>query len=447
MKRKYLKTLAALILLGVLWGSITIWQKRKGREVPKTESTPVEKILAVESSHVQSFSLRPREGQAVTCRREGGRWVIVEPQKLAADQSSISSLLNSLTGADVDQVVDPHPPNLKDFGLDPSAFALEVSTDARPAKFTLSLGDETPTSGGVYAQVAGNPRVLTLASYLKTSLEKNLFDLRDKRAHTLDADHLQRIEAVSKDKHWTLVKNPEGVWDLALPPPVRADRAAVDGLVDRLRGLSMQTVAAEDKKKTGEYGFGSPSLRVTLTGQGGSQTIVLGKKDKEGDRYFAMNSALEPVFTLGSDFLTQLQKDPADLREKSLFSFSSFEAKHVEVDTPKGHRVFEQQGNKWKQTAPSTKDVPSDKMETILNRLTDLRADSFPKNHPENLAAFGLANPAYKFQVKFGDKNQLEIVDVSKVGDHVYARRSTDPAACELSKTALEDFEKALSAL
>jgi len=230
-----------------------------------------------------------------------------------------------------------------------------------------------------------------------------------------------------------------------LPPSVRADRFTVDGLISQLRGLTMQTIAAEDKKKGGDYGSGSPELRLQLTGSDGRQTIVVGKKDKEGARYFAMNSALDPVFTLNSEFVTQFKKDQSDLREKDLFSFSSFDVKRVEVETPKGHWVFERQQNQWKQTTPGAKNINSDKMDTFVTRLRDLRADSFPKG--ANLAQYGLAKPAYRFTVQSGEKNSTEIVEASKIGDHVYARRSTDPVPSELAKNALDDIEKALSEL
>jgi hypothetical protein len=208
----------------------------------------------------------------------------------------------------------------------------------------------------------------------------------------------------------------------------------------------MQSIAAEDKKGQGAYGLGSPELRLELAGPGGTQTLVLGKKDKEGDRYFALNSALPPVFTLNSTFLTEFQKDPADLRSKDLFSYSSFDAKRLEIDSPKGHSAFEiQKDNQWKQTEGGSKTAPSAKMDTLLTRLRDLRASKFPQG--SDLAPLGLTKPAYRFKVQFGEKKQTETVEVSKVGEHVYARLSTDPLACEVSKSAFDDVEKALGDL
>jgi hypothetical protein len=443
MRKKYINTLIALVVLAGLYGAFTYYDRHKSREASKVETPKQDKLFTLDSKHITSITFRPRAGEAVTCQHEGSTWAIAEPKKLSADQGTLSTVLNNLTTATVDEVVEPHASDVKQFGLDPPAYSIEVSTDSNPPKFTLLLGDDTPTSGGIYAQVAGNPRVVTLASYLKSNLEKSLFDLRDRRALTLEADQLQKMQVDSKGKKWTLAKNPEGVWDLVLPPPVRADRFAVDGLINQLRGLNMQSIAAEDKKSLAAYGFGAPELRLELTGPGGAQTLEIGKKDKEGDRYFAMNSALAPVFTLNSSFLTDFEKDPADLRSKDLFSYSSFDAKRLEIDSPKGHSVFEQQkDNQWKQTEGGSKTIPSAKMDTVLSRLRDLRASTFPKG--SDLAQFGLTKPLYRFTVRFGEKNQTETVEVSKAGDHVYARLATDPLPCEVSKSAFDDVGKAL---
>jgi hypothetical protein len=445
MRKQYWNTLVAIVFLGALWAGFRFYDRRKAREAEKTESKPAEKILAVESDHIRSFTLKPRDGEAFTCTRDGKSWVISEPRKLAVDQTAVSSWLGNLTSATIDDVVDAHPSNLKDYGLDPPASLIEVSTETKPEQLTLRLGDQTPTSSGIYAQIAGNPRVVSLPSYDKSSLEKTLFDLRDKRAVTLDIDQISRIEARLKDKRWTLEKNPDGVWDLTLPPPVRADRSSVDNIVSQLRNLSMQAVVSEDKKEAGKYGLDWPTLRVTMKAPQDTQTLVLGKKD--GERYDAMNSALDPIFTVENSFLNQFQKDPADLRDKTLFSFFTFDVKHLEVDTPKGHWVFEQQNNKWKETEPKAKDVPTDKMDALLNSIHALRAESFPKASAGDLAAFGLNKPAYSFKVQFGDKKQTETVQAAKVGDKVYARRDTDPLPSQLAATALDDIEKALAAL
>ncbi|MEJ2007483.1 MAG: DUF4340 domain-containing protein [Acidobacteriota bacterium] len=446
MNKKYLQTLIALAVLAGLWGAFTYFGRKKSASSSKAKTASSQKLFPVKRGHIVSFTLTPSKGRAVTCALNGKVWQITKPEKLATDSSTIDSFLSSLTSATPDEVVSEHPADLKEFGLDPPETTIEVRTNTKPSEFTLRLGSSTPTSTGIYAQVGGEQRVITLASNMKGSLEKNLFALRNKKVVTLTSDNIQRIDVSSKNASYQLVKNADGIWDLMLPPPVRADRFGVEGLVDELGNASMKSIVSERKADPSRYGFSNPTLTVHLSGPDGSQTVVLGKKD--GSNYYAMNTAVAPVFTLGSDFLTQFQKKPSDLRSKSLFDFSTFEANKVTVVSPKGRQVFVQHKNsKWEQTEPASEEVSGDKMQTLLQDLTGLNATSFPKKHPTDLAAYGLTKPQYTFQVRYGDHNKTETVELSEVHGHVYARRPTDLVPSELPKDSVTKLQKDLGAL
>jgi len=208
----------------------------------------------------------------------------------------------------------------------------------------------------------------------------------------------------------------------------------------------MKSVVEETKKDLWKYGFPNPTITIHLTGPSGVQTLVLGKK--VGANYYAMNTAMGPVFTLGPDFVTQFQKEPSELRSKDLFTFTTYQAKQLTVQGPKGRRVFVQHENsKWEQTEPASMVVSSDKMQNLLQDLRDLSAKSFPKKNPTNLAAFGLTKPEYTFQIQYGDHNKTQTVQISKVGDKVYARRAIDLVPAELSKDAITNLQKDLGAL
>src|SRR5579872_3521567 len=103
-KQKYLNTLIALVLLGVAWGAIKYYDKHKAAEKPVTEATNQEKIFALDAQHIQSITFKPHDGDAFTCRREAGKWVVADPHPLDVDQGNFSGVLNSLTTATVDQV-------------------------------------------------------------------------------------------------------------------------------------------------------------------------------------------------------------------------------------------------------------------------------------------------------------------------------------------------------
>jgi Domain of unknown function (DUF4340) len=446
MNKKYLQTLIALAVLAGLWGIFTYYGKKKPAASSKAGSPASQKILLVKEGQIVSFTVTAADGKAVTCAREGKTWQITAPTKLPADSSAIDSFLSSLTSATPSETVSEQGGDPKEFGLDPPAATIEAKTDAKPQEFTLRLGSSTPTNSGVYAQVAGQPRVFTLASYLKDSLEKKLFDFRDKKVVTLAGDSIRRLDVTSPKGSYQLVKNADGIWDLMLPPPVRADHFTVQGLVDELGSASMQSVVSEEKKDLGRYGFSNPTMTIYLTGDSSKETLILGKKD--GSNYYAMNTAVGPVFTLGADFLTQFQKQTSDLRSKDLFTFSTYEAKHITVKGPKGQRVFVQhKDGKWEQTEPASMEIKGDKMQTLLQDLRDLSARSFPKKNPTQLADYGLDKPEYTIQVQYGDQNKTQTVQISQVKGNVYARRSTDLVPAEVAKDAITNLQKDLDAL
>jgi hypothetical protein len=80
MNKKYLQTLIALVLLGILGGVTMYLDRRQSREVAKIESKPTEKVVALDSNQIQAFTIRPRDGEAITCLRTDGGWSIVEPR-------------------------------------------------------------------------------------------------------------------------------------------------------------------------------------------------------------------------------------------------------------------------------------------------------------------------------------------------------------------------------
>lgn len=445
MNRRYLNTLIAVIVLAALWFGFNSWNKHKSRQAAKSTASKAEKISSLQASHIHSFTITSHDGKSFTCSREGKQWTIVKPQPIDADQSKIGSFLQSLSTATIDQTIADHPADLKDFGLDPPQQAIQVSSSSKPEEFTLLLGSETPTSTGIYAQVSGSPRVFTLTDNVKTALEKSLFDLRDTRAVTLDTSKLDRIEAKSGNQSYTLAKNPEGVWEVSLPPDVRADHFSVDGLVDNLQALTMQSIVSEKKSRDAKYGFGKPELILKLVTPSATQTLLVGKKTSGG--YYGMNSALAPVFTLDQDSVSQFQKSVSDFRDKDLFSWDMFDVKSFDVTTPKGQQSFEQVKKQWKETAPAAKQVSKDKVQAFLSALRDLRITSFPSAKPGELAKFGLKNPSYSFKVQFGSKNQSETVEVGETGGQVYARRASDSLPGEVSKSDLKSIEDALSKL
>ena len=106
-------------------------------------------------------------------------------------------MLSTLSALNADRVVEDKASDRKQYGLDPPAVELDITGKGQGMR-QLLLGDDTPAGGDVYAALAADPRVFTIASYNKSSLDKSLNDLRDKSLLTLNADKVSRVELLKK---------------------------------------------------------------------------------------------------------------------------------------------------------------------------------------------------------------------------------------------------------
>src|SRR5207247_939603 len=156
------------------------------------------KILTLQPADVTALSIRKKDGDSVVLSKNGsGQWQITAPRVLAADQDAVSSVLSTLSSLNSDRLVEDKAASFDQYGLaQPSIEVAITKKDGKTQK--LLIGDDTPTSSGAYATLAGDTRVFTMASYNKSALLKNANDLRDKRLLIFDSDKVSSIELTDK---------------------------------------------------------------------------------------------------------------------------------------------------------------------------------------------------------------------------------------------------------
>jgi len=219
---KPVRLLIAAILLaassGLFW-----WLNRKqaSTKSPVASTSTSTKILEVPQDQVQAVTIEKAGSAPLELKRNNGKWAITAPKTLAADQDAVSSVVSSLSSFSSGKLIDEKGLNPGEFGLmKPSLTVTVVKQDGKTLK--LLFGDETPTSSGSYAELAGDPRVFVVARYNKSSFEKSVDDLRDKRLLTPDFEKLSRIELTAKKESIEFGRNKDQ-WQILKPKPLRAE--------------------------------------------------------------------------------------------------------------------------------------------------------------------------------------------------------------------------------
>jgi hypothetical protein len=425
----------AAVLLAILAGGVWWAQKDKEKKDKEPAADASPKILAVPDDQITQVQIVKTGADPVVLKREGGKWQITAPKNLPADSDTVNSLTSTLSSLSSDRLVEDKAADLATYGLAKPSLEVDVTKkDGKTEK--LLVGDEAPTGGSFFAKTANDPRVFTMASYNKTSLDKNARDLRDKRLLTFNSDKLTSVEVKSKGQDLTFGKNNQNEWQIVKPKPMRADTGHVEELVRKLKEAKMDTSVSEedDAKANTQFAAAAPVGTVLVTDASGTQQIDL-RKDKE-NHFLAKSSVMDAAHRLTGDLGDSLGKGLDEYRNKKLFDFGFNDPSKVELKDGTKTYAFQKSAEKW---TAGGKEMNSASVQSLIDKLRDLSSTKFVDT--------GFTTPAIEITVTSNDNKRVEKVLISKTGNTFIAKRENEPSLYELSSPAVDAIQSDAAAI
>ena len=416
--------LIGLVLLAGLGGAAVWVYKHPAADDSKKADGSNTKLLTVPDDQFQEVKIVKLTGETLDLKKANGKWTMVAPKTMAMDQDAASSMQTTLGSLTSDKLIEANASDLKSFGLDQPT--LDVSVIRKDGKTDrILIGDDTPTGSGAYAKLAADPRVFTVTSMVKSTLDKRPDDLRDKRLLTFDNDKLSRVDLTAKGAAIEFGKNGQNEWTIVKPRPLRADGSAVDGLISKLKDAKMDLGnPSEDAAK--KFAGAARVAVVSVTDAGGTQTLEV-RRDQEKNVY-AKSSAVEGVYKANVDLGDAVDKSVDDFRNKKVFDFGFSDPGKVEV---KG-ATYTKDGDKWKANG---KTMDNTSVQNLIDKLRDLAATKFVEK--------GGGAPVFDATVTSNSGKRVEKVTMTTQGADYFAQREGEPSIYVLDSKAVEDLQKA----
>ena len=432
--------LIAAAVLAALSGVLYWSNHRKTAEDNTVKASPdaSPKILALNQADITRIAIRHKDQpQLDLARNASGAWQITAPKVLATDQDSVSSLLSTLSSLNSERLIEDKANDLVPYGLRNPSLALEVTLKDNKTQKVL-VGDETPSGNAYYAMLAGDPRLFTVASYNKTSLDKSANDLRDKRLLTADFDKISQIELTlqkpDKKQDITFGRNKDA-WQILKPGPFRAESYPVEDLVRSLKDAKMDTSAnTDDAKNAAAFKSATPFAIAKVNGASGTQELEVRKAK---DDYYAKSSILSGIYKVPSSVATSLDKSLDDFRNKKLFDFGYAAPNKIEIHDGSKSYFLTHSGSDW--WGPDGKKLDDSSAQALVDNIRDLSATKFLDS--------GFTTPTLEITVTSNDTKRVEKVFIAKSKDTYIARRENEPALYELAASAIPDLEKSAAGL
>lgn len=420
----------AAVVLAALSGGVWYAKRHPESGQPASTTPAAPKIANIPDAQVKEVELTKKGSPSVTLQRESGKWAITAPEALPADQDAVTGIVSSLSPITADSVVEDKTSNPGQYGLtNPSLVVKVVQKDGKTD--SLKFGDDLPAGSLVYAEYNSSPKVYAVSSSVKSSFDKSLNDLRDKRLLTFDANKLTSVELVSGKNSVEFGKNNQNDWVILKPKPYRADSFQVEDLVRKLGDAKMDLTGTADDQKKAEAAFTSGTLDGTakVTDASGTETLEI-KKNK--DDYYAKSSVVKGVYKVSNDLGTEVAKPLDDFRNKKLFDFGFVDPMKVELQQGPSDKVYVKSGQDWKLNG---KTIDPASIQAFIDKLRDLSATKFVDT--------GFTTPAFTVTVVSNDGKRVEKVQFAKVADGYIAQREGEPALYQLDAKSVDDILRA----
>jgi hypothetical protein len=228
----------------------------------------------------------------------------------------------------------------------------------------------------------------------------------------------------------------------------RADFTTVDGLVSRLNTLQTKSIVAPEATSLAEYGLDKPETTIQL-GSGSSQAaLLIGKTAGEGVVY-AKDQSRPAIITIEATLVEDVTKDTGEYRQKDLFDGRAFNATRLDVTRNGQTAVFEktktknkdgQDEEKWKQSAPTARDVDQTTVDNLISAVTAARATSYV----DTAAKTGLDKPEVVIALTSDAGKRVEKVSLSRSGADGYGTRDGEPGAAKVDAATIDNIIKSL---
>ena len=386
---KFKTTLVLLAVFAGLLGLVLLFDSKGEKKKAAEEKTNT--LVSLASGDIRKASL-VRDGETLTFERdEAGPWRLTSPLQAAADDTEVGSFVDSLASLRIERVVEKEAKDLAAYEIPKIEVSLWVKGKDAPVR--LLVGMENPLDKTFFAKREDDMRVVLLASTLKTTLDKKIFDFRQKDVFKFSAGDVKTVRVRAKSLAWQAQRE-EADWFLKAPVVALVAKGKVDSLLDSLSGLRAKAFVAETKTAEAirKFGLDKSEYEVFLSLPAANQEIVF-SLHQEGEAFYATTSLSAKVIAFEGTLLTDLDRKVDAMRETKVADFYSWEADKVslKIDGFELAAVKEKVGEeeKWLLDPATREEADRTKVEDFLHKVEGLEAVAFVDN-PGPLAAYGL---------------------------------------------------------
>jgi hypothetical protein len=258
------------------------------------------------------------------------------------------------------------------------------------------------------------------------------------------------VKLKAKAIEWEAEKEDED-WFLRKPVDALAQKNKINDILYSLSNLKATAFVSEDKQEEEikNYGLEKPDYLVTIDipVENRPVTFFIHKTD---DQVHATSSISPKILQVEESILSDLEKQPGDLRDEEVADFFTWEVKKLQIDTGKSSLILTRDDeDNWHFEDPTLQNADNEKIQSFLRELEALESEEFI-DPPLNLEDYGLEIPQAEVKIWTGDQEEIPVEVTVQIGienkdtKKVFVKNKRFPYVFRVDSAFLEEFpEKA----
>lgn len=212
-------------------------------------------------------------------------------------------------------------------------------------------------------------------------------------------------------------------WRLVSPVQANADDAAVMRILDTLAGLRRSEIITPEEMESlkldrSEYGFNPPRVKITLAGEQGESTILIGRDAPGGRQLYVQHGDLEDIIVTSRDILATLPNSVLDMRDRRLFSGKPGSIRRIELQS--GENIFHASRNEsdqWNLDRPVYARGASGVIRQWLEGLYEFRISDFIADSVAAGSLYGFDTPSAQLSLLTDNRAVPQVLKIGRAAD------------------------------
>ena len=392
LKQTLIRT-AVLILVLVGLGLYFYFYEVKGGKKREEAQEEAKKVFQLDKGDVTEFRLARADEEEIVCIKKEDTWRIEKPVEVDADQDAVDRVVREFADAKRTRTVDEEPEDIALYGLEAPPLKLAVTVKEKEGSPTLLFGNENPAKTAFYAKTEAEKTVFLVQTYVKRSLDKKLYDLRNKKVADFKKDEVQAIQLARGESKIETEKQDDDTWLLTEPLQTRGDKSEIDKVINKMNTARIKEFINENPQDLAEYGLDEPDIMLTvLIGEDrASKGLLIGRKNEDKKGYYAKRAEQKNVFLLEESFLEPVPDTVDTWRDHRLLTVSSSDIEKMQY-TAEGQKfvLARNEDRNWELLEPVKEKADNLETNDLITNLTNIKAKQFLDDEKEE---FGLAQP------------------------------------------------------